>query len=64
VIPAEGVGHAFINLKNTNIIMGKNKKKVTHTKREEEKANKVVSWVFGAFIVLAVIIIIGYAVNG
>jgi hypothetical protein len=44
--------------------MGKNKKKVTHTKREEEKANKVVSWVFGAFIVLAVIIIIGYAVNG
>jgi hypothetical protein len=45
--------------------MGKNKnKKVTHTKREEESGNKVVSWIFGAFIALAVIIMIGYAIYG
>jgi hypothetical protein len=44
--------------------MGKNKKKVTHTKREEEKANKVVTWIFGAFIALAVIIMVGYAIYG
>ena len=41
----------------------KNKKKIAHSKREEENANKVVKWIFGAFIALALIIIIGYALN-
>jgi hypothetical protein len=44
--------------------MGKNKRKAAYSKREEEKANKVVSWIFGAFIALAVIIVIGYAIYG
>lgn len=42
--------------------MGKNKKKAAYTKREEEKANKVVRGLFIALIVLAVVIMVGYAV--
>jgi hypothetical protein len=44
--------------------MGKNKKKAAYSKREEEQANKVVKWIFGAFIVLAVVIMVGYAIYG
>lgn len=41
--------------------MGKNKK-AAYSKREEEKADKVVKGLFIVLIVLAVVIMVGYAV--
>lgn len=43
--------------------MGKNKK-VAHSKREEEKADKLVKGIFIGLIVLALITMVGYAING
>lgn len=43
--------------------MGKNKK-ANHSKREKEKANKIVKGIFIALIVLALITMVGYAVYG
>lgn len=43
--------------------MGKNKKAV-YSKREEEKADKVVKGIFAVLIVLALITMIGYAIYG
>lgn len=43
--------------------MGK-KKKATYSKREEEKADKIVKGIFIALIVLALVIMVGYAIYG
>lgn len=43
--------------------MGKNKRTV-HSKREEEKANKIVKGIFAGLIVLALVTMVGYAIYG
>jgi uncharacterized membrane protein len=52
----------WFNLKN-EILMGKNKK-VAYSKREEEKANRIVKGLFIGLIVLALVIMVGYAMYG
>ena len=42
----------------------KNSKRQRYSKREEEKANKIVKGIFIALIVLALITMVGYAVYG
>ena len=44
--------------------MGKNKKKVTHSKKEEEQAKKVVKVVFVSLVILALAMIIGFSLLG
>ena len=44
--------------------MGKNKKKVTHSKKEEEQAKKVVKIVFVSLVILALAMIIGFSLLG
>lgn len=44
--------------------MNKNKKKVTHSKREEQQANKVIKIVFVSLIILALVMLIGYSFLG
>lgn len=51
-----------LNLKN-EILMGKNKR-AAYKQREEEKANRIVKGLFIGLIVLALIIMVGYAVYG
>ena len=41
--------------------MGKNKKKVTHSKKEEEQAKKVMKRLSVALVVLALVLIIGFS---
>ena len=43
--------------------MGKNKK-AAYSKREEEKANRIVKGLFIGLIVLALVIMVGYAMYG
>ncbi|WP_455674316.1 hypothetical protein [Phocaeicola sp.] len=43
--------------------MGKNKKAV-YSKREEQRANKIVKGIFIGLIVLALITMVGYAIYG
>ncbi|MCE8448237.1 hypothetical protein J8857_03590 [Phocaeicola dorei] len=52
----------WFNLKN-EILMGKNKK-AAYSKREEEKANRIVKGLFIGLIVLALVIMVGYAMYG
>lgn len=44
--------------------MSKNKKKVTHNKKEEEQAKKVVKIVFVSLVILALAMIIGFSLLG
>ena len=44
--------------------MSKNKKKVTHSKKEEEHAKKVVKVVFVSLVILALAMIIGFSLLG
>ena len=44
--------------------MSKNKKKVTHSKKEEEQAKKVVKIVFVSLVILALAMIIGFSLLG
>ena len=44
--------------------MRKNKKKVTHSKKEEEQAKKVVKIVFVSLVILALAMIIGFSLLG
>ena len=44
--------------------MGKNKKKVTHSKKEEEQAKKVIKVVFVSLVILALAMIIGFSLLG
>ena len=44
--------------------MSKNKKKVTHRKKEEEQAKKVVKVVFVSLVILALAMIIGFSLLG
>ena len=44
--------------------MNKNKKKVTHSKKEEEQAKKVVKVVFVSLVILALAMIIGFSLLG
>lgn len=44
--------------------MSKNKKKVTHSKKEEEQAKKVVEVVFVSLVILALAMIIGFSLLG
>lgn len=44
--------------------MGKNKKKVTHTKQEEEQAKRVLKIISIALVVLALVMIIGFSFMG
>lgn len=44
--------------------MSKNKKKVTHSKKEEERAKKVVKIVFVSLVILALAMIIGFSLLG
>lgn len=44
--------------------MSKNKKKVTHGKKEEEQAKKVVKIVFVSLVILALAMIIGFSLLG
>ena len=44
--------------------MSKNKKKVTHSKKEEELAKKVVKIVFVSLVILALAMIIGFSLLG
>lgn len=43
--------------------MGK-KKKVAYSQREEKRADRIVKGLFIGLIVLAIIIMVGYAING
>ena len=52
----------WFNLKN-EILKGKNKK-AAYSKREEEKANRIVKGLFVGLIVLALVIMVGYAMYG
>lgn len=40
------------------------KKKVTHSKREEQQANKVIKIIFVSLIILALVMLIGYSLLG
>ena len=44
--------------------MSKNKKKVTHSNKEEEQAKKVVKIVFVSLVILALAMIIGFSLLG
>ena len=44
--------------------MSKNKKTVTHSKKEEEPAKKVVKIVFVSLVILALAMIIGFSLLG
>lgn len=44
--------------------MSKNKKKVTHSKKEEAQANKVIKIVFVSLIILALVMLIGFSLVG
>ena len=44
--------------------MSKNKKKVTHSKKEVEQAKKVVKIVFVSLVILALAMIIGFSLLG
>lgn len=44
--------------------MNKNKKKASHSKREEQQANKVIKIVFVSLIILALAMLIGYSFLG
>lgn len=44
--------------------MSKNKKKVTHSKKEEKQANKVIKIVFVSLIILGLIMLIGFSFLG
>ena len=44
--------------------MSKNNKKVTHSKKEEEQAKKVVKIVFVSLVILALAMIIGFSLLG
>ena len=44
--------------------MSKNKNKVTHSKKEEEQAKKVVKIVFVSLVILALAMIIGFSLLG
>ena len=44
--------------------MSKNEKKVTHSKKEEEQAKKVVKIVFVSLVILALAMIIGFSLLG
>lgn len=44
--------------------MSKNKKKVTHSKKKEEQAKKVVKIVFVSLVILALAMIIGFSLLG
>ena len=44
--------------------MSKNKKKVAHSKKEEEQAKKVVKIVFVSLVILALAMIIGFSLLG
>ena len=44
--------------------MGKNKKKVTHTRREEEQAKRVIKIVSIALVILALALLIGFSFMG
>lgn len=44
--------------------MSKNKKKVTHSQKEEQQANKVIKIVFASLIILALIMLIGFSFLG
>lgn len=44
--------------------MSKNKKKVTHSKKEEKQAKKVVKIVFVSLVILALAMIIGFSLLG
>ena len=44
--------------------MSKNKKNVTHSKKEEEQAKKVVKIVFVSLVILALAMIIGFSLLG
>ena len=41
--------------------MGKNKKKVTHTKKEEEQAKRVIKIISISLVILALAMIIGFS---
>ena len=45
-------------------IMGKSKRKVAHSKKEEEQAQRVVKIVFVSLIILALIMLIAYSFFG
>ncbi len=55
-----------IQIYNGNEAMGKgkNSKRVAYSKREEERADKLVRGLFIGLVVLAVIILVGYAIYG
>ena len=44
--------------------MGKNKKKVTHTKKEEEQANRVIKIISVGLVILALAMLIGFSFLG
>lgn len=44
--------------------MNKNKKKVTHSKKEEAQANKVMKIVFVSLFILALALLIGFSFLG
>ena len=45
-------------------VMGKSKRKVAHSKQEEEQAQRVVKIVFVSLIILALIMLIAYSFFG
>lgn len=44
--------------------MSKNKKRVTHSQKEEAQANRVLKIVFVSLIILALVMLIGYSFLG
>jgi hypothetical protein len=44
--------------------MGKNKKKVTHTQKEEEQAKRVLKIIAVSLIILALVMIVGFSFVG
>ena len=44
--------------------MGKNKKKVTHTKQEEEQAKRVIKIISVGLVILALAMLIGFSFLG
>mgnify|MGYP001310767224 FL=1 len=44
--------------------MGKSKRKVVHSKKEEQQAQKVIKIVFVSLVILALVMLIGYSFLG
>lgn len=44
--------------------MGKSRKKVTHTKKEEEQAQRVIKIIFVSFVILALMMLIAFSFVG